>query len=557
MALSTWISDGSQYMDSVHGLVHGSQYMALVHALRTWISTWNQYMDLSTGSQYMVSVPDSRTWTSVHGSRTWPQHGSKYMVSVHGSQYRLSVHGSPSGLVHGSPYHGSVHGSQYMDLSTWISVMTLQYMAPVQALSTWISVHGSQAWISVHGSQYMALRTWLSDMALVHGSPYMDFRPGLSVWNFSTWLVHDFSTWIPDMASNANTLLSLSTFVVLLNSLTITEPSTETIFKAKGDSVSLMCSYVVDPTETGSLDIEWFLMNPDSTALDKVLLTYMDNTIVSKGPPELMSRLKFSANDPSKGDASITISYLVPSDSGTYQCKVKKNPGVAFRKVSLTVQDEGTSPLSYKWEKFAGPPNPAIPPLNMWEAAVNGDLLIKNVSEVYNGQYRCTVVNNVGSGQCTVELTASAASNRAGVIAGAVIGAILLLLLLLLLIWLLICCCNKRRYEKEIENDIREDVAAPPSTNNSRASSVRTALGYRPHNISYSLRKAYNAAPRVEIKTPSETSSDPVKLRVASTSPSPDPVIFIPGNSVPPPYSLQRVGVPVMVPAQSREGFIV
>lgn len=47
------------------------------------------------------------------------------------------------------------------------------------------------------------------------------------------------------------------------------------------------------------------------------------------------------------------------------------------------------------------------------------------------------------------------ATNKAGVIAGAVIGALLLLLLLLLLIWLLFCCCHKRRYQKEVANEIR------------------------------------------------------------------------------------------------------
>lgn len=51
------------------------------------------------------------------------------------------------------------------------------------------------------------------------------------------------------------------------------------------------------------------------------------------------------------------------------------------------------------------------------------------------------------------------ATNKAGVIAGAVIGALLLLLLLLLLIWLLICCCHKRRYQKEVANEIRYFMA--------------------------------------------------------------------------------------------------
>lgn len=58
------------------------------------------------------------------------------------------------------------------------------------------------------------------------------------------------------------------------------------------------------------------------------------------------------------------------------------------------------------------------------------------------------------------ESFSSLATNKVGVIMGAVIGALLLLLLLLLLIWLLICCCNKRRYEKEIANEIRYDIAA-------------------------------------------------------------------------------------------------
>ncbi|MEE6523144.1 hypothetical protein FKM82_021882 [Ascaphus truei] len=323
-------------------------------------------------------------------------------------------------------------------------------------------------------------------------------------------------------------------------------------------------------------------MNPDSAGLDKVILTYMDKVIVSKGPPELMSRLSFTAVDPSLGDASITISYLEVTDSRTYQCKVKKNPGVASRKVTVNVlvkpstprcrvegeqtqgrdvmlkckSDEGSTPLSYKWEKIAGPPNPVTPVLNM--ASANGDLLIKNISQAYAGSYECTVMNIVGQEKCVVELSASSAANRAGIIAGAVIGALLLLLLLLLLIWCLICCCNKRRYEKELANDIREDVVAPPSNNNSRASSIRTAMGYRPHNISYSLRRIYSMAPSVEPKAPSLSSSELNKPKMESIPPSSERITTVPGPTRQTPYNIQRVGgIPVMVPAQSREGFIV
>lgn len=100
-----------------------------------------------------------------------------------------------------------------------------------------------------------------------------------------------------------------------------------------------------------------------------------------------------------------------------------------------------------------------------------------------------------------------AATNRVGVIVGAVIGAILLLLLLLFLLWLLLCCCRKRRYEKEVANEIRyggkrltpprpppdrtchfrEDSKAPESRPPSRRSSLRSVMGYRTHaGLSYS-----------------------------------------------------------------------
>lgn len=52
--------------------------------------------------------------------------------------------------------------------------------------------------------------------------------------------------------------------------------------------------------------------------------------------PEFTNRMKF-LTEPNQGDASITISGLKVSDTGTYQCKVKKAPGVDMRKVTLVV----------------------------------------------------------------------------------------------------------------------------------------------------------------------------------------------------------------------------
>lgn len=57
------------------------------------------------------------------------------------------------------------------------------------------------------------------------------------------------------------------------------------------------------------------------------------------GDPEVSSRFTFTGNPP-QGDASISVTDLRGSDTATYQCKVKKAPGVDMRKVTLVVLGE-------------------------------------------------------------------------------------------------------------------------------------------------------------------------------------------------------------------------
>ncbi|XP_016323728.1 coxsackievirus and adenovirus receptor homolog [Sinocyclocheilus anshuiensis] len=287
----------------------------------------------------------------------------------------------------------------------------------------------------------------------------------------------------------------------------VTSTGPQMVKKAQGESVTLGCTYTVDASDVGDLDIEWTRVSQDMTQKDEMILSYTGGKQYQLGSPDLMSRLKF-VGDPSRGDATVSVSSVKVSDTATYQCKVKKTPGIDSRKVTLVVlvrpsppkcwvegseekggtvslrckSSQGSSPLKYAWTKESG----NLPP-TATQNPQTGELLIRNHSESYTGRYLCEVSNEVGTERCTYALQAYNPTNKVGVIVGAVIGALLLLLLLLLLIWLLICCCNKRCYEKDVANEIREDAPAPESHPGSRNSSFRSVLNYHVHpGIHYS-----------------------------------------------------------------------
>lgn len=66
-------------------------------------------------------------------------------------------------------------------------------------------------------------------------------------------------------------------------------------------------------------------------------MSYSSGTKYVHGNHALANGLSFAAPDPSLGDASLSIAVLSPAHSATYQCKVKKSPGVDMWKVSLVV----------------------------------------------------------------------------------------------------------------------------------------------------------------------------------------------------------------------------
>ncbi|OWK00470.1 CXADR [Cervus elaphus hippelaphus] len=362
------------------------------------------------------------------------------------------------------------------------------------------------------------------------------------------------------------------------------------IEKAKGETAYLPCKFTLSPEDQGPLDIEWLLSPADNQKVDQVIILYSGDKIYDDYYQDLKGRVHFTSNDLKSGDASINVTNLQLSDIGTYQCKVKKAPGVGNKKIQLTVlvkpsgtrcyvdgseeigndfklkcePKEGSLPLRYEWQKLSD--SQKLP--TSWLPEMTSPVIsVKNASAEYSGTYSCTVRNRVGSDQCLLRLdvvprkhllcalmrwfrdvyavafgSISKSSNRAGTIAGAVIGTLLALVLIALIVF---CCHKKRReekYEKEVHHDIREDVPPPKS----RTSTARSYIGSNhsslgsmsPSNMEGYSKTQYNQVPSEDLeRAPQSPTLPPAKVAAPN---------------------LSRMGaVPVMIPAQSKDGSIV
>ncbi|XP_072227771.1 V-set and immunoglobulin domain-containing protein 8a [Leuresthes tenuis] len=284
----------------------------------------------------------------------------------------------------------------------------------------------------------------------------------------------------------ACTAALLSTEIKLTQGMTVTSTGPQTVQKAEGESVTLGCAYTSSPSDTGELDIEWSVVSPDTTQKDYMLMSYSGGTEYHHGDHAFAEGLSFAAGDPSKGDASLSIRQLSPAHSATYQCKVKKSPGVDARKMSLVVMvkpsvpkcwveggelvgeaaslhclsAEGSPPLKYTWRRQSADPLPSAATQN----SVTGELKISNHSQSFAGIYLCEVNNAVGAQHCRINLKANKPPNRAAVIVGTTVGSLLLIFILLVFVGLLLGkLSNRHHYEKEFSNEIREDVPPPDS----------------------------------------------------------------------------------------------
>ncbi|XP_072302804.1 coxsackievirus and adenovirus receptor homolog [Eucyclogobius newberryi] len=365
---------------------------------------------------------------------------------------------------------------------------------------------------------------------------------------------------------------AMMTFVIgLVSGLEISSTGPSSIEKASGESVKLDCQFTQGSEDTGPLDIEWSLRASDSLREDTVVLLYAGDRAYEDYYAPMKGRVHFNSPDPKNGDASISLTGLKSSDSGMYQCKVKKAPGIRSKTIQLIVMvkpsqprcsiegpslegkdlvlrcvsKEGTNPMRYSWDKTSG--NKLLPPTATLDAA-GGGLTVKNASASASGSYRCTASNRVGSDECVLQLNVTPPPNTAGIVAGSIIAVLLILLIIAIILF---CFCrvrHRKKYEKEICNEIREDVPPPKSRVSTARSftvgSQRSSLGsMSPSNLHEYVKPQYDKIP----------SSEEFE-RPPSRAPLPPPTIA-PRMAGP---NLSRMGgIAVMIPAQNRDGSIV
>ncbi|XP_062948547.1 V-set and immunoglobulin domain-containing protein 2 [Cynocephalus volans] len=253
-----------------------------------------------------------------------------------------------------------------------------------------------------------------------------------------------------------------------------------------GKTAELSCSY---STSVGdSFALEWSFVQPGKPiAESQPILYYTNGHLYPTGSKA--KRASLLQNPPTRGVATLKLTDVHPTDTGTYLCHVNNPPdfytnGLGLINFTVLVppstplcsqsgqttvrgsaalrcsSSEGAPKPVYNWVRLGSSPTPS--PGSMVQDEVSGQLILTNLSLTSSGTYRCVATNQMGSASC--ELTLSVTDPSKGRVAGALIGVLLGVLLLLIAAFCLIRFQKERRKKpKETYggSDLREDAIAP------------------------------------------------------------------------------------------------
>uniref|UniRef100_A0A665UDZ3 Ig-like domain-containing protein n=1 Tax=Echeneis naucrates TaxID=173247 RepID=A0A665UDZ3_ECHNA len=120
-------------------------------------------------------------------------------------------------------------------------------------------------------------------------------------------------------------------------------------------SVTLQCEFVLASDNLAHTEIEWIIVPSDRDKDEDVIIWYTGGIIYDNLYGPLKQRVHFTSPEPQDGIASITVTDLKHTDSGTYQCKVKKLPDIASKNLILSVMERPSKPVcSVEGQAVAG-----------------------------------------------------------------------------------------------------------------------------------------------------------------------------------------------------------
>ncbi|XP_045048745.2 V-set and immunoglobulin domain-containing protein 2 isoform X2 [Desmodus rotundus] len=270
-----------------------------------------------------------------------------------------------------------------------------------------------------------------------------------------------------------------------------------------GKTAELTCRYSTSVTD--SFALEWSFAQPGKPISASLPILYFTNGHLYQTGSKA-TRASLLQNPPTGGVATLKLTDVRPSDTGTYFCQVKNPPdfytnGIGLINLTVLVppsspscsqtgqrsvggsatlrcsSSEGAPRPVYNWVRLGSSPTPS--PGSMVQGArcgrnecrnlplyppdeVSGQLILSNLSRASSGTYRCVATNQMGSAAC--ELSFSVTDPSQGRVAGAVIGVLLGVLFLSIAVFCLIRFQKERRKrpkETYRGSDLREDAIAP------------------------------------------------------------------------------------------------
>ncbi|XP_022625771.1 coxsackievirus and adenovirus receptor homolog, partial [Seriola dumerili] len=272
-------------------------------------------------------------------------------------------------------------------------------------------------------------------------------------------------------------------------------------YVARDSSVTLNCEFVLDSENVEHTEIEWKILAENRDQDDNTIIWYTAAMIYNNLYGPLKHRVYFTSPEPQNGIASLTISDLKLTDSGTYQCMVKKLPEIAIKNFILSVMErpsmpvcymdveavagedlrlrcrssQGTPPVDYRWSKTSG--NQKLPH-TAFADTIEGDLYLDKITESDTGTYLCTVLNLVGIEECELELSFPPPLTMYYVyvtIASAIFGVVLVINIIIIIA--VICYRRRKETEEEFSSEILVDEL-PPYTWRTRESDTLGSWSY-------------------------------------------------------------------------------